>query len=62
MNGLTFGRRLHAAVMALCACAAAHRVPAGAETRETRALITLVMLKEAGAWKVAAFQNTQVTR
>lgn len=32
----------------------------GEETRETNALITLVMTKEKGDWKIAAFQNTQI--
>jgi uncharacterized protein (TIGR02246 family) len=31
------------------------------ETREWNAILTLVMVKDAGAWKIAAFQNTQVT-
>ena len=30
------------------------------ETRTSEAIITLVMTKESGAWKIAAFQNTQV--
>ena len=30
------------------------------ETRTTEAIITLVMTKESGAWRIAAFQNTQV--
>lgn len=32
----------------------------GADARETGAVITLVMTKENGAWKIAAFQNTAV--
>ncbi|HWS90418.1 MAG TPA: SgcJ/EcaC family oxidoreductase [Pyrinomonadaceae bacterium] len=39
---------------------ATNKVPNGAETRTMEAIITLVMTKEAGAWKIAAFQNTQV--
>lgn len=30
------------------------------EARTSEAIITLVMTKESGAWKIAAFQNTQV--
>ena len=30
--------------------------------RETRARLTLVMLKDAGAWKITACQNTQVAQ
>ncbi|HKQ99994.1 MAG TPA: SgcJ/EcaC family oxidoreductase [Pyrinomonadaceae bacterium] len=32
----------------------------GAETMESNAIITLVMTKEQDAWKIVAFQNTQV--
>ena len=32
-----------------------------ADAREGEAVITLVMTKEGGAWKIAAFQNTSVT-
>ncbi|HJU54006.1 MAG TPA: SgcJ/EcaC family oxidoreductase [Pyrinomonadaceae bacterium] len=32
----------------------------GAETRESNAIITLMLTKENGEWKIAAFQNTQV--
>ena len=41
--------------------AATNKVPRGAETHATEALITLVMTKESGAWQIAAFQNTGVT-
>ena len=37
-----------------------HKVPRGAETHTTEAIITLVMTKDSGAWKIAAFQNTGV--
>jgi uncharacterized protein (TIGR02246 family) len=30
------------------------------ETHTTEAILTLVMTKESGAWKIAAFQNTEV--
>ena len=33
----------------------------GEETRENDAVITLLMAKEKGVWKIAAFQNTEVT-
>jgi uncharacterized protein (TIGR02246 family) len=32
----------------------------GEETRETNSMITLVMSKEKGDWKIVAFQNTQI--
>ncbi len=32
----------------------------GEETRETNAIITLVMTKERSDWKIVAFQNTEV--
>ena len=32
-----------------------------ADAQEGQAVITLVMTKEGGAWKIAAFQNTSVT-
>ena len=32
----------------------------GEETRETHTLVTLVMTKEKGDWKIVAFQNTQI--
>ena len=37
-----------------------NKFPRGAETRAVEVLITLVMTKESGAWKIAAFQNTEV--
>ena len=37
-----------------------NKVPRGAETQVTEAIVTLVMTKESGAWKIAAFQNTEV--
>lgn len=40
--------------------AAINKIPRGAETRTVEAMITLVMTKEAGAWQIAAFQNTGV--
>jgi uncharacterized protein (TIGR02246 family) len=39
-----------------------NRTRASGEEREVEAIITLVMVREAGAWKIAAFQNTQVAR
>lgn len=46
---------------ALVHVAGHNRTRRGAETTETTAVMTLVMLKDAGAWKIAAFQNTEVT-
>jgi uncharacterized protein (TIGR02246 family) len=40
--------------------AGSNQVPRGAETHTTEALITLVMTKESGRWRIAAFQNTAV--
>lgn len=37
-----------------------NKVPRGAETQTTEAIITLLMTKESGAWKIAAFHNTEV--
>ncbi len=37
-----------------------NKVPRGAETQTMEAIITLLMTKESGAWKIAAFQNTEV--
>jgi uncharacterized protein (TIGR02246 family) len=37
-----------------------NKAPRGAETNVTEAIITLVMTKESGGWKIAAFQNTEV--
>ena len=37
-----------------------NKVPRGAETHTAEAIITLVLTKESGAWKIAAFQNTPV--
>ena len=34
----------------------------GAETRETNVLVTLVMTKEKGDWRIVAFQNTQIAQ
>jgi uncharacterized protein (TIGR02246 family) len=39
---------------------ATNKVGRDAGTRVGQAIITLVMTKEAGAWKIAAFQNTEV--
>ena len=39
---------------------ATNKIPRGAETRTSEAILTLVMTKESGAWGIAAFQNTQV--
>jgi uncharacterized protein (TIGR02246 family) len=36
------------------------RMRQGAETNEPTSIITLVMTKEKGDWKIAAFQNTRV--
>ena len=33
----------------------------GEETRESNAIVTLVMTKDEGEWKIAAFQNTEIT-
>lgn len=40
--------------------AGTNRTPQGTGTRETSAVITLVMTKEKGAWQIVAFQNTEV--
>jgi uncharacterized protein (TIGR02246 family) len=37
-----------------------NKVPRGAETQVGEAIITLLMTKESGVWKIAAFQNTEV--
>ncbi len=37
-----------------------NKVPRGAETQVSEAILTLVMTKESGGWKIAAFQNTEV--
>jgi uncharacterized protein (TIGR02246 family) len=37
-----------------------NKTPRGAETHTSEAIITLLMTKESGAWKIAAFQNTEV--
>jgi uncharacterized protein (TIGR02246 family) len=37
-----------------------NRIRQGEETRETNSLVTLVMSKEKGDWKIVAFQNTQI--
>ncbi|HEX8150376.1 MAG TPA: SgcJ/EcaC family oxidoreductase [Pyrinomonadaceae bacterium] len=37
-----------------------NKIPHGAETRTGEAIMTLLMTKESGVWKIAAFQNTQV--
>jgi uncharacterized protein (TIGR02246 family) len=39
---------------------ATNKTQQGAEMREANAIITLVMTKEKGDWKIVAFQNTQV--
>lgn len=37
-----------------------NKTPRGAQTHTAEAFMTLVMTKESGAWKIAAFQNTAV--
>lgn len=37
-----------------------NRVRQGAETNETNSIVTLVMSKEKGDWKIVAFQNTRL--
>ncbi|HEY1404021.1 MAG TPA: SgcJ/EcaC family oxidoreductase [Pyrinomonadaceae bacterium] len=37
-----------------------NRTRQGEETRETNAIVTLVMTKEKGDWKIVAFQNTLI--
>lgn len=37
-----------------------NRVGRGGEARAWNVIVTLVMVRDAGAWKIAAFQNTQV--
>jgi ketosteroid isomerase-like protein len=37
-----------------------NRVRRDGETQETNAMVTLVMTKEKGDWKIVAFQNTQI--
>lgn len=39
---------------------ASNRYKRGAETHTGEAILTLVMTKESGGWKIAAFQNTEV--
>lgn len=39
---------------------ATNRYKRGAEAQVSEAVITLVMTKESGGWKIAAFQNTEV--
>jgi uncharacterized protein (TIGR02246 family) len=36
------------------------KIPRGAETQTAEAFMTLLMTKESGGWKIAAFQNTGV--
>ncbi|MCA1565410.1 MAG: SgcJ/EcaC family oxidoreductase [Acidobacteria bacterium] len=36
------------------------RIRQGEETRETNSMVTLVMTKEKGDWKIVAFQNTRI--
>ena len=38
-----------------------NKTPRDGEARVSEAIITLVMTKEKGEWKIAAFQNTEVT-
>ena len=38
-----------------------NRIPRGAETQIGEAIMTLLMTKESGAWKIVAFQNTGVS-
>ena len=38
-----------------------NKTPRDGETRVSEAIITLVMTKEKGEWKIAAFQNTEMT-
>ncbi len=38
-----------------------NRIRQGEETREVDGTITLVMVKDKGEWKIAAFQNTEIT-
>ena len=39
---------------------ATNRYKSGGEAHTAEAILTLVMTKESGGWKIAAFQNTQV--
>ena len=36
------------------------KLPRGAEAQTSESILTVVMTKESGAWKIAAFQNTEV--
>lgn len=40
--------------------AGTNKVPRGAETQVGEAIMTLLMTKESGVWKIVAFQNTGV--
>ena len=46
--------------VALVHVAAKNKVGQGADAREWDAYISMLMLKDAGGWKIASFQNTQV--
>ena len=37
-----------------------NKTPRGGETHVSEAIMTLLMTKESGVWKIAAFQNTEV--
>jgi uncharacterized protein (TIGR02246 family) len=37
-----------------------NKIPRGAETQTGEAFMTLLMTKESGVWRIAAFQNTEV--
>jgi len=47
--------------VALVHMTAHNKFQRGEETCETDVIITLTMTKEKGEWKIAAFQNAQVT-
>ncbi len=46
--------------VAVAHVAARLKATLGQETRENEAVLTLVLTKEGGGWKIAAFQNTRV--
>ena len=46
--------------VALVHVAGTNKIQRGAETQTGEAIMTLLMTKESGAWKIAAFQNTEV--
>lgn len=52
--------RMLRADVALVHVAGTNKIQRGAETQVGEAIMTLLMTKESGVWKIAAFQNTEV--